>query len=98
MRRTALLFAAVVLAASLLPAGPPDTGGFPLDKLLHVTAYAVLAWLLVHDYPVLVVVLLTAGFGLAVEGAQAVVPWRTASVLDATVNLAGAVVGAVVRD
>ncbi|QDX40567.1 VanZ family protein [Salarchaeum sp. JOR-1] len=69
-----------------------------MDKLLHVAAYAVLAWLLAREssLSVPVAVVVAVAFGLCVEGAQALVAWRTGSLLDAVANLAGALAGGAV--
>ncbi|GAA0647150.1 hypothetical protein GCM10009019_06910 [Salarchaeum japonicum] len=96
MRRWAILWAVVVLVASLLPAGPPSGGGLPVDKLLHVAGYAVLAWLVARESSLPVAVAVAVAFGLCVEGVQALVAWRTASVLDAAANLTGALAGGAV--
>lgn len=95
MRRWVILWAVVVLVASLLPTGPPAAGGLPVDKFLHVAGYAVLAWLVSREAPIPVAVAAAFSFGLCVEGVQSLVAWRTASVLDAAANLAGALAGGV---
>lgn len=96
MRRWVLAWAVVVLVASVVPTGPPDAGGVPVDKLLHVAGYAVLAWLVAREASIPVAVVAAFAFGLCVEGVQSLVAWRTASLLDAAANLAGALAGGAV--
>lgn len=79
------------------------------DLVLHLVGYAVLAGLLVRaanrgpagvartTASILVLAVLGAtAFGLGIEGVQAVLTYRDASLLDAAVNGAGATLGALV--
>jgi len=93
-------FAAVVLAASLVPA---SAGGGSLlagtDKLLHAVGYAAVAFAAANapeaptDRTLVGVVVAVAAFGAGVEVVQPVVG-RAASLGDAVANLAGAALGA----
>ena len=79
------------------------------DLLFHLVGYAILAALLVRALPLqsdnssrtpsvmplVFVVVVTVAFGLGIEGVQALLPYRTASLLDSSANLLGAVLGAV---
>lgn len=91
----------IVVASVLRPAsvgralGPLGLVG--ADKWAHALGYAGLALALAYalqDWQVertLAVVFLAAvGFGLAMEGVQATIPYRSASLLDATANAVGA--------
>lgn len=73
-----------------------------LTAPFHFVGYAVLAALVARAngskrlaVAVAVGAVTATGFGLGVEFAQAPIPWRSFSVVDAAVNAAGAVVGAV---
>lgn len=94
--------AAGLAVASALPAGsaPLDaTGplGVAADKWIHAGGYAVLAAAVAATLGrrpgarvVLLVLLAVVGFGLGVEGVQAVLPWRDGAPGDAAANAAGA--------
>ena len=100
--------AVVVLVTSLVPV--PQTGGdqlptllgVALDKWAHALGYGVLAVLLAWGRrtravaAVLVLGGLVAGYGAAIEGLQALVPTREASVADGVANALGALVGGLV--
>jgi VanZ family protein len=91
------LSAAAIAVLSVIPEVPASD--LPnADKLEHLAAYAVLGGLALLSaesrrgralLAVGVVVL-----GLALEGVQALLPWRTASWADGAANLAGVVLGA----
>jgi len=98
-RVVAALSVLVVLAGSLAPGSA--AGGLPAgaDKLLHAVGYAAIALSLAGarraETPraLVAVVVAAALLGVGVEVVQPVVG-RTASVLDAAANLAGATAGA----
>lgn len=95
----AIVWALLVGVASVTPPaliGPPSDGGtVPLDLLLHLVGYAVLGALLVRaGWRPFTAVLVASVFGLGVEAVQFLLPFRTASGLDAVANLAGASIGA----
>jgi VanZ family protein len=102
-QRLALIGAvAITIAAligSLAPRVPMPPG--PLgDKLLHAAGYAALAlsWASALPHlplrnPRLVIWLAVGMFGLAIEGLQALVPGRQASLFDALANALGAGAG-----
>ena len=108
-RRVAVAFAALVLAASLvpIPSGTP-TGGetvlpawFGLTGPFHLVGYAVLAALLVRAtrrrrFGLLFAAVAAVAFGFGVELVQAPIPWRSFAWGDAAVNAAGAAVGTAV--
>jgi len=96
--RRAVGLAVVVLAASLVPASgggslPPNA-----DKLLHLAGYAAVAFAAAMaldddtDRALVGVALAVTAFGAGVEVVQPTVG-RTASVLDALANAAGAALG-----
>lgn len=68
----------------------------PQDKLNHVLAFIVLAYLLAKSFdewdfwrvqvPVLMV------YGIAIEVIQAFLPWRTGSIADVLANITGVVI------
>jgi VanZ family protein len=104
------LYALLLAAASLYPSGMGldprldalDRSLTPgLQNLLHVPAYAVLAGLLTAAAPrlatwpmLLPAAAIAAGYGAALELAQAAIPNRTGSVADMLLNAAGATAGA----
>lgn len=87
----------VVLVASLLPMPRMDLDVSHGDKWLHVIAHAVLAgyaWMLFRpgqDRRAAVVALVC--LGLAIEGLQGLLPWRSADLLDLAANLLGTGLG-----
>lgn len=108
-RRGAVAFAALVLAASLvpIPSGAPTGGGtvlpawFGLTGSFHLVGYAVLAVLLVRTargrrFGALLAAAAAVAFGFGVELVQAPVPWRSFAWTDAAVNAVGAAVGTAV--
>lgn len=94
----AIVWAVLVGVASVTPLsllGTPSGGGqIPLDLLLHAVGYAILGALVVRARVRLIHgIFVVAGFGLGIEGLQGLLPYRTASLVDAAVNLVGATVG-----
>ena len=95
------VYAAGVLYLSLIPVDVDVPGHF-LDKLVHVWEYLFFAWILVQavrtqrlrerEYLVLAWLYATS-FGLLVELLQALVPWRSADIMDAFSNAIGAAFG-----
>lgn len=73
-----------------------------LDKVVHLCEYLLFAWLLVQavrasrmperDY-LLWVWIYASSYGLLIELIQAMIPWRSAEVLDAVANAIGAAFG-----
>lgn len=94
----AVALAVVVLAASLVPASGGDSLPPNADKLFHFAGYAALAFAAAMapdeatDRALVGVVLAVTAFGAGIEVVQPAVG-RTASVLDALANVAGATVG-----
>jgi hypothetical protein len=93
-------------AASGAAGGGGLTGALPVEVGLtapfHFVGYAALAALVARAtgserraVAVAVGAVTATAFGLGVEFAQAPIPWRSFSLVDAAVNAAGAVVGAV---
>ena len=99
----AVAYAVLLAAVSVIPV--PFEGPLPsahLDKVIHLCEYWVLAWLLIRAIPVdrpcssgvqLSIWLLAAGYGGLLEAAQAMLPWRSAELLDVAANMAGAALG-----
>lgn len=94
--------AATVLAGSLLPPPPGESGALgplglvALDKWLHGLTYGSLTAVVAYAIParsrlhVLTAVLVAVAFGLLVEGLQFGIPWRTFDPTDAAGNTIGA--------
>ncbi|MBI4343945.1 MAG: VanZ family protein [Candidatus Omnitrophica bacterium] len=87
------------MAGAVTPVGPlPER--FPwLDKAAHLCEYLVFAWLLrkaVYSTRTLrrpdrwLLWLLASGYGLGIEGLQALLPWRSAEWADVAANALGA--------
>ena len=94
------LWAAVILLFSVT-APLPGAGIIP-DKVVHVAAYAVLAFLLRRGLlaspvtaPAVVAVLAAVAYGALVEGIQSILPWRRAEWWDLGANALGAVMAVV---
>src|SRR3989304_5801076 len=94
------LWAAVILLFSVT-APLPGTGIIP-DKVVHVAAYALLAFLLRRGLlaspvaaPAVVAVLAAVAYGALVEGIQSILPWRRAEWWDLGANALGAVMAVV---
>lgn len=98
-------------AVSSIPGEPPADPGLidqafswfspTVHNLLHVPAYALLAWTLFHCFhPRLarriafpLVIAIAGGYGAALELHQAGIPGRYPSLTDAALNCTGAVLG-----
>ena len=100
-RRLAVVAAASVVLASVAPVSgvAASAGPLALDALFHAVGYGVVAALVVRSRGptaggFVVAVVAAVALGVAVEGLQALLPFRTASVGDVVADLAGAVVGA----
>lgn len=66
--------------------------GIPIDLLFHLVGYAVLTVLLLRaGLAPWAAVLLAVSFGAGIEVVQGPLPYRSRSLLDAGVNLAGGV-------
>jgi VanZ family protein len=96
------LFVCVLAIAYLAFAPVAQVPGTPSDKLNHVFAFAVLAWLADMAYPghLLAAQRLTLllGYGLLIELVQGFLPYRELSPLDLAANAAGILChGAIVR-
>jgi len=106
-----LCFMALLMLASLVP-GRPGPGGFaftrlvaktpaPLQKVLHVCLYGVLALLLLWTlegiqssaYRFLASFIIAVTFGTAMEWCQTRVPGRFGTLYDVALNAAGAALG-----
>jgi len=90
-----------VFVLSIIPVEPKVT--IPhLDKLVHLCQYLLFAWLLMQavrasrmpepDYRWWVWIYATS-YGLLIELVQAMIPWRSAELVDAAANALGAAVG-----
>lgn len=92
----AVLVLALVVVC-LIPEPPDPVPMRQSDKLYHVAGYALLAGWSVQLFappalwPRLLALLV---LGVALEGVQALLPWRSADVLDAVANAAGVGLGA----
>ena len=109
-----ILFIGFVIGLSITPGveGPDDNlfswlfshTSSPVQKVLHVVTYALLAtlwmWTLagIESVPVRLALslVLALGLGIALEWYQTTVPGRFGSVLDIALNAVGAVVGLIV--
>jgi VanZ family protein len=101
--------AADALEALPSPSGPPASewsppSPVPQDKLWHAAIYAGLAGVTLRATlrsprirrPFAVAVVGAAGYGLAIEGVQSQLAWRTGDPLDAAANAVGAALVAAV--
>ena len=106
-----LIFAAIVVALSITPgiARPGDNAFVwlvvntpaPLQKLMHVVVYAILALLWVWtlepvESPALrigLAILATIGLGAILEWHQTHVPGRFGTLIDVLLNIAGTLIG-----
>lgn len=101
----ALLWAMYVLVASLIDPGSssaPTTGPFGVvgfDKWLHIATYATFAVLLAvgiwagTSRQMVIVCLVTVGFGASIEALQYPIAARSADILDVLANTVGATIG-----
>ena len=94
-------YATAVFIVSVIPVTP--TVSLPhLDKLVHLCEYLLFAWLLMqalrtsqfHE-PVfgLWAWIYATSYGVLMELVQAMVPWRSASLIDIAMNAVGATLG-----
>jgi len=95
------VYAAAVAAGSLLPIGTPASTPDLLDKVVHLCEYLVLVWLSAewlrragHGHALAAAVVAAVVYGLGLEGVQALIPWRSAELLDVAANTVGACLGA----
>lgn len=89
-----LALAACLLAIAFLAFAPPSQApGTPFDKLNHVLAFAVLAWLADLAYPgsgrARSRWTLLLAYGLAIEVIQGFLPYREFSLADLAADAAG---------
>lgn len=111
MRVAAFVYALALIVLSVLPSGKGVLGGWDQDiapslqNTLHVPVYALLAVLVTFAMPprlgnsrgrLLLVALCCCVFGLILEFAQVFVPGRSASVIDALLNVVGVGVGVLI--
>lgn len=92
-----VLFVVVLVTLSVLflwQFGPVSTPGFPnFDKLVHFGAFFILAFTFHRAFPIPLwagIVLLTL-YGLAIEVAQSLTPYRSADAMDLVADAAGVV-------
>lgn len=79
-----------------VPEGGPEIPYF--DKLVHLCEYFLFAWLLARAFRAGPRAFRNAwsmavGYGIAIELVQAMIPWRSAELLDAIANAIGAALG-----
>ncbi|MBI3011965.1 MAG: VanZ family protein [Candidatus Omnitrophica bacterium] len=94
-------YAALVFVVSMIPVEP--TAGVPdLDKAVHLGEYLVFAWLMLqalrtNQMPRRMSLWWAwgsvTGYGLVMEGVQAMLPWRSAELADVVANGCGALLG-----
>ena len=87
------LFVCVLAIAYLAFAPPSQAPGTPFDKLNHIIAFAVLAWLADMAYPgghlAKYKWAFLLGYGLIIEVVQGFLPERELSLLDFAVDVVG---------
>ena len=86
------LFICVLAIAYLAFAPPSQAPGTPFDKLNHIIAFAVLAWLADKAYPECPAKHRWAfllGYGLAIELIQGFLPYREPSLVDFAADAIG---------
>ena len=95
-------YAAVMGVAAVIPVAAPEAGGVPLDKLFHLCEYWLFAWLLVQAgrasgfarvHALAVAFFLSFGYGLILEGAQLLLPYRHGQWEDVAANTLGTLIG-----
>lgn len=96
--RVLLLVLLMVVSWFAFVPGRTDDGGLPLDKLRHVAAFAVLAWVAMVAWagvPGLAsrVVMALLAYGLFIEAVQGQLDGRHASGWDLLANAAGIALG-----
>jgi VanZ family protein len=93
-----LLWVVIILVVSSLPADRlPALDGFNLDKLLHITVYFILGYLILQNYQagffstasVHSILLAAVVFACLDEAHQSFITNRSVSVYDLSANLAG---------
>lgn len=88
-------YMALLLFVSLSPLPNADTTGQIIHNLLHIPAYGVLAYLIIHWFFIfafkayMISFLFSSGFGVLNEFLQSFVPGRTASSIDVLLNIIG---------
>lgn len=96
----AILYALLVLSISSIPGDAlpelPDAVG--IDKLVHLILYCGLGFLLLRGYDpqaqrVWLLLAISVAYGLADEAHQWLIPGRTPSLLDASADAIGALIG-----
>ena len=96
-------YATVIAVAAVIPV-PSKVGTAigPIDKLLHLCEYLLLAWCTVQaarasGFPwiktLLVAFVFPTGFGALLEGVQSLLPYRSAEFGDVVANTLGAALG-----
>jgi len=92
----------VIAVGAVIPVPPPQAPGIPLDKLLHLCEYLLLAWCVVRAAfasgfsprrTFTVTWLLSGSYGLFLEGVQRLLPYRHAEWGDLMANLIGVGLG-----
>jgi VanZ family protein len=95
-----LAMLAITLAVCLVPLPRLDLPVSHFDKLEHLLGYAVLsafaAMLFATTRARVIAAMALLALGVAIEGLQALTPWRSADVLDLLANLLGVACGALV--
>lgn len=99
----AVLWMAVIFAASSFSRADGEPGIGPWDKLAHLVAYGILGWLIARAMfegrritwaGVVLVTLLATLYGMSDEFHQSFVPGREVSAGDLAADAAGALLGA----
>ena len=98
-QRIAAAYAVLVFIVSVVPVAPNLAPGH-LDKAAHLCEYLLLAWLLARIFrmqkqlqPFWTAWWWATAYGAAIELVQALVPWRSAELMDALTNALGAAAG-----
>lgn len=96
-------YAVLIAVLAVWPFSPETSRVIgPLDKLLHLCEYLLLAWCVVQaarasgwsrDKALTLAFLLPTGFGVFLEGVQSVLPYRSAELWDLVANTMGACLG-----
>lgn len=89
-----------VCVVSLVPVPPETVAAAGGDKLVHALGYGALAFWFAQLVPAAghsrwLVALALAGLGAGLEGAQALVPWRSTEGWDVVADAAGALGGVI---
>ena len=92
----------MIVTGAVVPVPSTEAGGFPLDKAAHLCEYLLFAWCLARAgrssrWPRGTIraatLLIAIGLGTALEGIQALLPYRSAEGLDLVMNVVGAGLG-----